>query len=363
MAPEPLVRAASLGFAYESGEARRQVLTGISLALHPGELVIMTGPSGSGKTTLLGLIGALRRMQEGSLQVFGRELAGLSAQGLLEYRQQLGFIFQHHNLFPALTAVQSVRMALDLQGPRADHDVRARAILDRLGLGDRTDHKPDRLSGGQRQRVAIARALVHEPRLILADEPTAALDQQRGRDTVDLIRERVRESGAAALMVTHDSRLLDAADRLVNMVDGRVVSDIAVTQMVDLCGYLRASKLFAERTNAELMEVAQKMTRHEYAAGQAIVRQGEAGDRFYIVWSGTMDVDIEQGGTVIRRPPIERGGYFGERALIAQEPRSATVRARGPAEVYALGKEDFMAALSHSRTFRDELLSLIFSRT
>ncbi|MEO1086303.1 MAG: ATP-binding cassette domain-containing protein, partial [Acidobacteriota bacterium] len=157
------------------------VLFDVDLNIDPGELVILTGPSGSGKTTLLTLIGALRSVQRGSLTTLGRELRGLDRRDLVAVRRDLGFIFQAHNLFDSLTARQNVRLALELddEDPRAI-DRRVEEILDQVGLADRMEHKPEALSGGQRQRVAVARALARRPALVLADEPTAALDRTSG---------------------------------------------------------------------------------------------------------------------------------------------------------------------------------------
>jgi putative ABC transport system ATP-binding protein len=361
----PLVRIRSLTHTFGQGEARKEVLTAVDLDLVPGELAIMSGPSGSGKTTLLSLIGALRTVQAGSLQVMGRELKDQEPGELLAYRRQLGFIFQHHNLFPALTAAESVRTALDLQDiDPAQAATRVRDILRRLGLEHRTEHKPARLSGGQRQRVAIARALVHQPRLILADEPTAALDKDTGRGVVDLLKQLVRDNGATALMVTHDMRLLDTADRIVNMVDGRLVSNIQVADVLEVCGFLKDSGLFAARSPAELMEIASKTFRQAYAPGDAVITQGEEGDRFYMIREGSVAVEAARDGAPLKRvATLARGSSFGERALISREPRSATVRALEPVEVYCLGKEDFEEAVSNSKTFKDQLLGAIFQRS
>jgi putative ABC transport system ATP-binding protein len=360
----PLVEIRGLAFAYGHGEARKEVLAGTDLDLAAGELVMLSGPSGSGKTTLLSLIGALRTMQQGTIRSLGYELAGLRSQDQLAYRSHVGFIFQHHNLFPALTARQSVRMALDLQSgvSPVDKEAAVRAILGRLGLGERLEYKPERLSGGQRQRVAIARALVHRPRLILADEPTAALDQENSRNVVALLRERAQVDGATVLMVTHDTRLLDAADRIINMMDGRVVSNVHVAEVLEACELLRASKLFDASIPSELMEVAQKMKVRRYAAGESVVTQGESGDRFYVVRSGSLDVEIREGESSRKIRSLGARDFFGERALIVNEPRSATVRALEPVELYSLDKQDFDEARSRSKTFHDELLAIIFHR-
>ena len=214
-----------LNYYFGRGELRKQVLYDIDLDLPPGQIVIMTGPSGSGKTTLLTLMGALRSVQDGSLQVLGQEISGLGKRKLVEIRRNIGFIFQAHNLFASLTASQNVEMAVELQGQFSSKRQQAVHMLEQVGLGDRVDYKPASLSGGQKQRVAIARALVNQPKLILADEPTAALDKKSGRDVVTLMQQLVREQGCTILMVTHDNRILDVADRIINLVDGALESD------------------------------------------------------------------------------------------------------------------------------------------
>jgi putative ABC transport system ATP-binding protein len=211
---------------YGAPPLRKQILFDVSAAIAPGEIVIVTGPSGSGKTTFLTLIGALRSMQEGSLAVLGRELNGASAATLVEVRRQIGYVFQAHNLLDALTATQNVLMAMQLhpQPSRRGSRDRARAALAAVGLGERADHYPDQLSGGQKQRVAIARALVNEPKLVLADEPTASLDKQSGREVVELMQRLAKERGSTVLLVTHDHRILDVADRIMHLEDGRLSS-------------------------------------------------------------------------------------------------------------------------------------------
>ena len=219
------VKIQALNYSFGQGDLRKQVLYDINLDLPKGEIVIMTGPSGSGKTTLLSLIGGLRSLQEGSLQVLGQELVGLRKSQLVQVRRNIGFIFQMHNLFESLTASKNVEMAVELLDDWRQKRERAVKILTQLGLGDRIDYKPQALSGGQKQRVAIARALVNRPALILADEPTAALDRQTGRDVMTLLQTLTREHGCTVLMVTHDNRILDVANRIINLVDGRLESE------------------------------------------------------------------------------------------------------------------------------------------
>jgi putative ABC transport system ATP-binding protein len=227
------VQIRGLNYFFGRGELRKQVLYDINLDLFGGHIVIMTGPSGSGKTTLLTLIGALRSVHAGSLKVMGRELVGLGNRQLVDIRRNIGFIFQAHNLFESLTACQNVEMAVELTGQYQNKRQQATTILKKVGLGDRVDYKPQALSGGQKQRVAIARALVNQPRLILADEPTAALDKKSGRDVVTLLQQLAREENCTILMVTHDNRILDVADRIINLVDGRLESDESLQHFVE----------------------------------------------------------------------------------------------------------------------------------
>jgi len=206
---------------------RKQVLFDISLSINAGEIIIMTGPSGSGKTTLLTLAGGLRSAQSGSLKILGQELCGASANQLTQARRQHGYIFQAHNLHSSLTALQNVRMGLELHPDLSVAEMleRSQTMLEEVGLGDRLHYHPDDLSGGQKQRVAIARALVSAPKIVLADEPTAALDKKSGRDVVELMQTLAKEQGCTILMVTHDNRILDIADRIVYMEDGRLADE------------------------------------------------------------------------------------------------------------------------------------------
>jgi putative ABC transport system ATP-binding protein len=222
---DPVVEIRDLRHWFGTGDLRRGVLSAVDLAIAPGEIVILTGPSGSGKTTLLTLIGSLRAVQAGSLRLFGQELNGASDEDRVTIRRRIGFVFQQHNLLGFLTARQNVETMLELDpsldgGTRAE---RATAMLRAVGLGERLDHHPAKLSGGQKQRVAIARALVGDPRLVLADEPTASLDKATGHEVATLLERLAREKGVPILLVTHDPRILGIADRVVAMEDGRIV--------------------------------------------------------------------------------------------------------------------------------------------
>ncbi|KOP24614.1 ABC transporter ATP-binding protein [Hapalosiphon sp. MRB220] len=220
-----VVQIRNLNYYYGQGELRTQVLYNINFELTPGQIVIMTGPSGSGKTTLLSLIGALRSADEGSLKILGQELVGLSKSKMMQVRRNIGFIFQAHNLFESLTASQNVEMAVELLSHWRKKRKLALEILSQLGLEHRANYKPKALSGGQKQRVAIARALVNEPLLILADEPTAALDKKSSHEVIMLMQKLAKEHGRTILIVTHDSGIIDVADRIINLVDGRLESE------------------------------------------------------------------------------------------------------------------------------------------
>ena len=227
MLPKPVIAIQNLNHYFGQGKLRKQALFNINLEIYPGEIVIMTGPSGSGKTTLLTMAGGLRAAQEGSLQVLGQELCGATQNQLVQVRRNIGYIFQAHNLLKSLTAQQNVQMALELHNdiPVKDMPARAAQMLEAVGLGNRINYYPEDLSGGQKQRVAIARALVSHPKIVLADEPTAALDKKSGRDVVELMQHLAKEQGCTILMVTHDNRILDVADRIVHMEDGCLASD------------------------------------------------------------------------------------------------------------------------------------------
>jgi len=220
----PVISVKNLNHYFGEGKLKKQVLFDINLEIQAGEIVIMTGPSGSGKTTLLTLMGGLRSAQDGSLMILGQEICGANKDQLTQLRKSIGYIFQAHNLLSFLTAKQNVRMSLELhdQYLKQNMDAIAEDILRTVGLGDRINYYAEELSGGQKQRVAIARALVSRPKIVLADEPTAALDKKSGRDVVEMMQKLAKEQGCTILMVTHDNRILDIADRIIYMEDGRL---------------------------------------------------------------------------------------------------------------------------------------------
>lgn len=212
---------------YGTGDIRRMVLRDLSLSVERARTTFLMGPSGCGKTTILTLVGALRSVMEGSVKVLGVELAGADEAQMVAIRRRIGFIFQHHNLHRSLTVLQNVRMGLEVNGKAAGREATERCmeVLTAVGLADHARKYENQISGGQKQRAAIARALVGTPELLLADEPTAALDSQTGREVIQLMQTLAAERGMTVLMVTHDSRILDIADRIVEMEDGRILSD------------------------------------------------------------------------------------------------------------------------------------------
>jgi putative ABC transport system ATP-binding protein len=222
----PCISVQHVNHSFGTEPLRKQILFDISTDVYPGEIVITMGPSGSGKTTLLTLMGALRSVQEGSLTTLDCQLRGASRRARIEVRKNIGFIFQAHNLLDSLTACQNVQMRLQLEPSVSPDQARGRAIemLQAVGLAERVDHLPRQLSGGQKQRVAIARALVSRPKVLLADEPTAALDKTTGREVVDILHRLAKQQGCAILLVTHDNRILDIADRIITLEDGRLTS-------------------------------------------------------------------------------------------------------------------------------------------
>ncbi len=220
-----IVEARGLNHWFGAGEARKQALHAIDLALPRGSLTALMGPSGSGKTTVLTLIGCLRAVQDGSVRLMGHELRGAGEAELTALRRRLGFIFQSHNLHESLTARQNVMMGVQVRhGVPDDLAQRAAArALGLVGLSDRIDYLPANLSGGQKQRVAVARALAGNPDMVLADEPTAALDRDSAAEVIDLLKRLGSERGTTTLLVTHDPRILDRADRILTLEDGRIV--------------------------------------------------------------------------------------------------------------------------------------------
>ncbi len=209
---------------FGTGEARTDVLKAVDFEARLGELLMLVGPSGCGKTTLLSVIAGTLAIDRGEVEVFGAPLHRLDQQAITGFRAaHIGFIFQQYNLIPTLTCVENASVPLRIRGERAaTAEKKAAAMLERVGLGARLHHRPGMLSGGQQQRVAIARALVHEPQLIICDEPTAALDSENGAKVMDLLRTVATAPDRCVIIVTHDNRIFKYADRMVHMEDGRI---------------------------------------------------------------------------------------------------------------------------------------------
>jgi putative ABC transport system ATP-binding protein len=225
--PEPLLIANDIVKVFGSGAGEVQVLKGVRLDLVPGELTLLMGPSGSGKTTLLSILGCILRQTSGDLKIAGKLTKGLSPEAMADLRRHhVGFVFQSYNLFPTLTAMENVMLALDVRGRLpVDAPAKARGALDAVGLSHRVDTYPAKLSGGEKQRVAIARALAGSPSVILADEPTAALDSENGQAVMQLMANVSKDKSRAVLAVTHDHRILKYADRIIRIEDGTISTD------------------------------------------------------------------------------------------------------------------------------------------
>jgi len=358
----PLLEIQGLKHSYPMGKSRMEVLHGINLTIQGGKNVLLAGSSGSGKTTLISLIGCLRSVQEGSLKVDGEELSGASQRKLRRMRRRIGYVFQHFNLLDFMTIRQNVQQSLKLQKGYSFKQARklAEEMLERVGLGERINAFPPDLSGGQKQRVAIARALVHRPRLVLADEPTAALDSVTGREIVELFQTLVKEQDSAALIVTHDTRILDTADEIFQMQDGylgaaaRENLTLALPTLKDL----------------ELEEISKHAVPQTYAPGDVIIRQGDIANEFFILIKGEIEVTRRdaKGNEEHLAFFRTRGDFFGEVGLLQENAlRMATVCASGSenAEVLSVGREAFINMVGGSKQtkaiIKDEMLQRLIS--
>src|SRR5215468_2363394 len=232
---ETVIRAEGITKVYGEGSAAFRALSDVDLEVRAGELTLLMGPSGSGKTTLLSILGCILRASEGSLEILGQRVEGLAERELPRIRREaIGFVFQGFNLFPALTAMENVALALDVRGiGRAKAEERAAQLIREVGLEQKGKSYPADLSGGQEQRVAIARALAGDPPIVLADEPTAALDSTSGKNVIELLQRLAHEHGRAVAMVTHDPRVLSYGDRIIHLEDGRIVGEETGADMAD----------------------------------------------------------------------------------------------------------------------------------
>jgi putative ABC transport system ATP-binding protein len=360
---QPSIRATNVNHFYGAGELRKQVLFDNNLTVFPGEIIIMTGPSGSGKTTLLTLIGALRGVHQGELSVLGSPLHGSSRSQLVDFRKNVGFIFQAHNLFESLTATQNVRMSLELTCPHntmRENTKISKEMLEKVGLGNRTGHKPKQLSGGQKQRVAIARGLVHNPKLVLADEPTAALDEQSGRTVVELLQRMASENQSTIVIVTHDNRILDVADRIITLVDGQIRSDALVKEAAIITQMLAKCSVFEKVTPRTLTRVADEMTIESLPAGKQIIRENDPGDRFFLIREGR--VVVKRGVPEIEVATLRAGEFFGETALLTGQPRNASVYTIEETLLCSLSKASFQSAMNESASLETEIREAYFER-
>jgi len=224
---ETVIRAKGITKVYGEGTTAFRALSDVDLEIRAGELTLLMGPSGSGKTTLLSILGCILRATNGSLEILNEPVDSLPERELPRIRRDaIGFVFQGFNLFPALTAVENVALALDVRGvKRADAQTKAEELIREVGLADKRKSYPADLSGGQKQRVAIARALAGDPPIVLADEPTAALDSTSGKNVIELLQRLAHEHGRAVVMVTHDPRVLAYGDRIIHLEDGRIVGE------------------------------------------------------------------------------------------------------------------------------------------
>ncbi len=342
--PQPIVAVQNLNHYYGEGRLRRQILFEVNLAIYPGEFVIMTGPSGSGKSTLLSLVGCLRSLQEGSLKVLGQELVGASDDQRTRMRQNFGYIFQASNLVTFLTVEQNIASSLHLQGVLDDATIREKIsqILDDVSLLPQQKFYPHQLSGGQKQRAAIAGALAPQPKLVLADEPTAALDSKTGRQIIDLIHRLAKEQGSAVLMVTHDPRILDVADRIINMEDGNL--GLAYSQEISLAlPGLKEEQVTAMNIQPDLLT---------YEPGAIVFREGDSANLFYTVVQGRVEAYHDEGnGQRKVLNTLERGQFFGEIGLLNPDSRrSASIRVTddAPAKLMTIKRDDFQQLMQVS---------------
>jgi putative ABC transport system ATP-binding protein len=350
---DPAVSIRGLNYWYGTGSNRTQALTDIELEIDRGEVVILTGPSGSGKTTLLTLIGALRRADQGAIRVLGRDVTRLDRAGQVALRREVGFIFQFHNLFSSLRAIENVRMATALRPGTVDQmNRRAESILTRLGMAERMNHLPAQLSGGQNQRVAIARALVNAPALVLADEPTASLDAASGQEVLTLLHQLATgPDRTTVLIVTHDQRVLERADRIVNLVSGRIVSNVRSDRAVKIVQMLLKVPTCAGLSPSTLTRIAERMVAETRARGDVIVREGQAGDRVYLISDGTAEA------TAKGQPPrrLSAGEGFGRLTAISGLVAGETVTAQTRLELFVLTQDAFQDVLQSDRALADRV--------
>ena len=306
---------------YSSGGLLVRPLVNKSMTAGDGQLVVLLGPSGCGKTTLLSCLAGLLTPTRGSIRLGGREVTRLQGPDLTDYRRsQVGVVFQAFNLLPSLTAHGNVVAPMTLAGiSRSQASARASALLEQVGLGDRMDHRPSAMSGGQQQRVAIARALVHDPPLVLADEPTAHLDHVQVEGVLKLIRE-LAQPGRIVIVATHDDRVTNLADAVIELVPSLNGAD-------------------------------REPEKVELADGEVLFRQGDPGDLVYVVESGGVEIYQEMfDGSEHHIDVLKPGRYFGELAPLLRLPRSASARAHGETVLTSYTLRRFRQAFPSSGT-------------
>lgn len=357
MFAQTIVSIQNLNYFFGEDELRKQILFDINLEIKAKEFVILTGPSGSGKSTLLSLIGCLRSVQEGNITILGQELIGATKEKLVQMRRNFGYVTQSSNLLDFLTVEQNIQMSLELHSNFSPKEARSKieAILESIGLREKINAYPSNLSGGQKQRVAIASALVSCPSLVLADEPTAALDRTSGRNVVALMQRLAKEQNSAVLMVTHDNRILDLADRIINVEDGKL--GLALHQELSL-----ALPGFNE---AALTQTVNQPTVLTYQSEEVIVQQGDPANKFYILLEGEVNIMQE----FADQPPrlinhLKRGDYFGEVGLLQGGKRTATVRVAKDSEVKVMVVEEemFQNFLSSSDLTNSDVVRRVHQR-
>ncbi len=332
---------------YQEGKTKKQVLYNINLSVQPEEVLILTGESGSGKTTLLSLIGGLRSLQSGSLRILDQELNGATELQKMQIRRRIGYIFQHFNLLDYMTVQKNVQLSLELQHNFEPEQAKKRSleVVRAVGLADYIHAFPKDLSGGQKQRVAIARALAHNPPLLLADEPTAALDRRTGQEIIELIVNLAKQQHSAVLIVTHDSRIFDAADRIIRIEDGHLSFPYQD----------RLAVAFPMLTSKQLLELIPHLRMASYRPGEVIIQQGDIANKFCIISEGKVEVikELPSGETVFLKQ-LGVNDYFGEVGVLHEVLRTATVRANQDSEVHVLeiDRGTFQSMIARSTTTR-----------
>ena len=354
---ENIVAIQNLNHYYQEGKDSRQVLFDINLTIKAGEILFLTGESGSGKTTLISLIGCLRSVQEGSLKILGQELRDANEYQLMNLRRHLGYVFQHFNLLEFMTIRQNVQVSLELQENFEPHKARLQSetILKQVGLGHLVNAYPRELSGGQKQRVAIARALVHRPQLVLADEPTAALDSKTGREVVELIQSLAKQQGSVVLIVTHNNRILDLADRIVRLEDGKLGTGYAE----------QLSLVLPTLTDKQLNKIASNIELRTYRPSFTIIEQGEPAKEFYILIEGMVEMikeDLEEKPVFLGR--LERGDFFGQIGLLQDCKHMNTIRVTSDSEakVLVMNRETFLSMMYESKVTNAVINYQMFQR-